>query len=292
VIAVVAVLAAGCSTTAGRPAAGTPAPPGGVSSAYGSALPAGSAATALAAQTASQSFGAQVASATSAFASAVSRLEAETAPGNTAAARSDELAAQADFDAFRVLETGNPVNGATLDELSTDVNALESFGGLHAVERDLWTSGPLAADVSGLAGQSPVAQFLLGRERLGPEAVGVVAVDQLNWVADDALPVSQEQFSHLGLVDVAATELAAHRTFTDIQPLAQLVDPALAATVAGQFAVLDAEVAALGDPTSVPDTTVGPAPRLALSRQLDATAGTLARLAATLAPYGTRGAPS
>ena len=290
-IAVVAALAAACSSTAVPPSGEAHTAPDGAPSAYG-APPAAAPAATQAAQAASRAFSAQVDAATSAFGSAVGRLQADVTSGDTAAARSDELAAQAGFDAFRVLESGNAVNGATLDEQSTDVGAQESFGGLHAIERDLWTSGPLAADVSGLAGQAPVAQFLLGRERLGPEAVGVVAVDQLNWITDDALPVSQERYSHLGLVDVAATEQAAHQTFTDILPLAEDVDPALASTVAGQFTVLDGEVAALGDPATVPDTSVAPAARLAVSRQLDATAATLARLAATLTPYGTRGAPS
>ncbi len=285
-----AAFAAGCTPAAGPAATTGTAGAIGATSAHGSG-PTGSS-TALAAQASTRAFGAQVDAATAAFVGAVGALQADTGAGATMAARSDELAAQADYDAFRALESSNAVNGSTLDELSTDVGALESFGGLHAVERDLWTVGPLAADVSGLAAQAPVAQFLLGRERLGPEAVGLVAVDQLNWVVDTALPVSQEQYAHLGLVDVAATEQAAHRTFSDIQPLAGLVDPSLTTTVNEEFAVLDAEVAALGDPTTVPDGSVPPTARLALSRQLDATASVLARLAATLTPYGTHGAPS
>jgi len=119
-----------------------------------------------------------------------------------------------------------------------------------------------------------------------------VAVDQLDWVVDVALPVSQEQFSHLGLVDIAATESAARLSFATIQPLARLVDPSLTATVSGQFATLDALVAALGPPSTTPDTSVTASTRLALSTQLDATASTLAQLSARLTPYGTTGAPS
>ncbi len=297
VLAVVATVGgcalAGCSTVAVRHAAS--APPAGSAvgaSAYGPGATGGSMTATRDAQAATVAFGVQVDAATAGFVAAVGALQVDTASGATAAARSDELAAQADYDTFRAVESSNAVNGSTLDELSTDVGPLESFGGLHAVERDLWSAGPLARDVAALAGQAPVAQFLLGRERLGPEAIGLVAVDQLTWVVDTALPVSQEQYAHLGLVDVAATEQAAHRTFSDVEPLAAVVDPSLSTTVAAQFTVLDSEVAALGDPTTVPDTTVPPAARLALSQQLDATAGTLARLTATLSPYGTRGAPS
>jgi len=96
----------------------------------------------------------------------------------------------------------------------------------------------------------------------------------------------------LGLVDVAATESAARQSFAAIQPLAQLVDPSLTATVSDQFAALDTQVAALGPPTSTPDASVTPTARIALSHQLDATASTLARLSARLTPFGTAGAPS
>ena len=298
-LAVLGALTAGCSSTGDPTAArstGTPTTAAGASS-YGPAA-AGSTSTgqteaaSSAARAATLAFSAQLEADTASFVAAVGRLGTDVAAGDTAAARTDELAAQAAFDGFRVLESANAVNGSSLDELPTDVGPLQSFGGLHAVERDLWASGPLAADVASLASQAPVAQFLLGRKHLGPEAVGVVAVDQLTWVVDTALPVGQEPYSHLGLVDVAATEQAAHRSFAAVEPLARLVDPTATATVAGRFAALDAEVAALGDPATTPDSSVPPAARLALSRHLDATASTLAGLVARLAPFGTRGAPS
>jgi iron uptake system component EfeO len=252
----------------------------------------GSRPTAAAARASTRAFAVGVATGTGAFVSEVTALQGDVASGDLAAARADELAAQADYDGFRALETENAVNASTLDELASDVEPQQSFGGLHAIERDLWGSGPLATDVSALAGQTPVVQFLLSRERLGPEAIATVAVDQLTWVVDTALPQDQEQFSHLGLVDVVATEAAAHRSFADVEPLGRRVAPALTATVGTQFAVLDAQVAALGPPTTVPEQSVTAVARLALSRQLDATAATLARLAADLAPYGTAGAPA
>ncbi len=294
-VAVVAVLGAGCSTSAARPpSVRPPSDPASAaaSAAYASGYRPGSEATTAVTRAAGRTFSAEVDDATSGFAAAVGRLQIDAADGDDAAGRRDELAAQADYDAFRALDNGYSVNGPSLDELATDVEPGETFGGLHAVERDLWTSGPLAADVASLAAQAPVAEFLLGREHLGPEAIGAVAVDQLDWVVDDALPDSQEQYSHLGLVDVAATEEAAHRSFSAVQPLARLVDPALTAAVDARFAALDADVSALGDPTAVVDTAPPPAARLALARELDATAATLARLAGELAPFGTAGTPS
>ncbi|MGA2836151.1 MAG: hypothetical protein ABSF84_06095 [Acidimicrobiales bacterium] len=282
-LAVLATLAAGCaSTTVRSPTSAAPV----------RSAPAGDPAVAAAARAATTGFALDVDRATDAFVGAVDALRAAAASGDTSTAEADELSAQADYDSFRALETGDAVNAATLDELSSDVLPEESFGGLHAVERDLWTSGPLAEDVSSLAGQAPVARLLLARERLGPEAIGAVAVDQLDWVVDVALPDNQERYSGLGLVDVDATVEAAQQSFSTIEPLARQVDPTLTATVAGQFADLAGEVAALGAPTSVQDSDIPGSIRLALSEELDATATSVARLAAALVPSTPVGARS
>jgi iron uptake system EfeUOB component EfeO/EfeM len=293
---VLAVLGTACGTTgAVRPAATTTpytAPEAGVTSRYGTDSGAPDAPTTVAAINATHAYTAQVQSSAAAFVTAVAALQSDVVRDDVAAARSDELTAQGAYDALRVLESGNTINASALDELATEVPPGQSFGGLHAVERDLWAGGPTAVDVANLATQAPVAQFLLSRERLGPEAIGTTAVDQLDWVTDAALPRSQEQVSHLGLVDVTATVAASAHAFGDIEPLGHLVDPTLTTTVAGQFTVLTAECAALGPPTTTPDTSVSPTARLAVYRQLDATATQLARLSAELAPYGTAGAPS
>ena len=294
-LVLVAALGAACggSSATGPTATSAPTsgPEAGVTSRYGTALGSPSSPTTGAAMAAIHAYASQVQASAAAFVASVTALQADVARDD-AAARADELAAQGEYDSLRLLESGNSINASTLDELSTDVEPGQTFGGLHAVERDLWAGGPAAIDVAALAGQAPVVQFLVSRMRLGPEAIGLTAVDQLNWVVDTALPHSQEHVSHLGLVDVAGTVAAARQAFGDIQPLAHLVDPTLTGTVAGQFSVLTAGVDALGPPTATPDTSVSPGARLALSRQLDATATALAVLTAELTPYGTAGAPS
>jgi len=287
------VSACGATTTSRPVATATPVNGQHVSgtSGYGSDGGKPSATTTLA-HAATREFAAEVQSSAAAFVTSVIALQTDAARGDLATARSDELAAQGHYDAIRALESGNSVNASTLDELETDLLPGQSFGGLHAIERDLWATGPLATDMAALAGQAPVAQFLLSREHLGPEAIGIVAVDQLSWVAGTALPSSQEHTSHLGLIDVVATEQAAERAFRIIEPLAHAVDPVRTAAVSDQFATLSVDVAALGPPATTPDTSVAPAARLSVTRQLDATATTLARLVAELAPYGTTGAPS
>ena len=289
------MLAGACGATTDSRVTSVPTPVSGRQSraipGYGTDGAKPSAARALA-RAATHDFAVDIQASAAAFVGSVMALQSDAVKGDMVAARADELAAQARYDAIRALESGNSINASTLDELDTDVRTGQSFGGLHAVERDLWAGGPLATDVTALAGQAPVAQFLLSREYLGPEAIGIVAVNQLNWVAGIALPSSQEHTSHLGLVDVVATEQAAQRAFGIIEPLSHAIDPVRTAAVAGQFVTLSDTVAALGTPTSTPDTSVTPAARLTLTRQIDATATTLARLVAELAPYGTTGAPS
>jgi iron uptake system EfeUOB component EfeO/EfeM len=295
-VVLIALSAAACSGASATRPTGTShptvGPEAGVTSHYGRVVGRPGQPTTLAAEAATRSYAVQVQAATAAFVASIGALRADIAGGNMATARTDELDAQADYDAFRDLERGNSVNASTLDELDTDVVPGETFGGLHAVERDLWSGGPAAADAAALAAQAPVAQYLLSHLRLGPEAIASVAVDQLDWVVDTALPYSQELSSHLGLVDVAGTVDAARQAFGDVAPLARLVAPGLTATVTSDLATLEVDVTALGPPRTTPDISVTPAQRLAVSQQLDATASTLARLTAELTPYGTAGAPS
>jgi iron uptake system EfeUOB component EfeO/EfeM len=137
-----------------------------------------------------------------------------------------------------------------------------------------------------------VARFLLAKETLDPEAIGVAAADELSWVDEMALPGFEELYSHRDTVDTVATIEAADSAFSDIEPLGRLVAPALTAAVAVQFTRLLAAVAALGPPDEGGDASLAPTARLALSQQVDATATPLAQLAATLIPFGTEGPPS
>ncbi len=79
------------------------------------------------------------------FVAAVGRLAADLAAGDLTQARVDELAAQSAYDGFRMLETGNTVIASTLDERATDLAPGQTFAGLHAVERDLWSRWRRAA---------------------------------------------------------------------------------------------------------------------------------------------------
>ncbi len=305
VLVVLAALTGACGSPTTSPVGNTPTAPSAGGSPASNGYQTGSVGDAqttpaglTAARDVTASYRSEIGNDAGAFVAAVGQLYADLTAGNPAAARSDELAAQAAYDGFRLLESGNTVIASTLDERSTDVGPGQTLAGLHAVERDLWdapTGSGVAealADSSGLVAQAPVAQYLLSRNALDPEAVGTTAVDELGWVDDVAVPGDEELYSRLDAVDIAATVSAARAAFSTIQPLARMVSPALTATVAGSFATLGAQVAALGPPDRRPDATIPAATLRSLAQQVDATAALLARLSAYLAPYGTSGATS
>ncbi len=256
----------------------------------GAATP--SRAEAMAAQRAVVSFQADIDGAAAAFVSDVARLRSAVDRGAGPEARTDELAAQADYDRFRLLESDDQVTAATLDELADDVGSHQSFGGLHAVERDLWTSGDAAGDITGLVAQAPVAQYLLAKEVLAPEAIATTGVDELGWVNDMAIPGREELYSRHDAVDIVATIGAAHEAFVSIETLGHLVAPGLTTSVDRLFARLLETVNSLGNPVSVPDQDISAATRLTLSQQVDATAAPLSQLAAALVVFGTTGPSS
>jgi iron uptake system component EfeO len=242
-------------------------------------------------------FRADLGTSSSAFVADVTRLQADLQAGDATAARSDELAAQAQFDQFRQLADRDPINASTLDELASDVAPGQSFGGLHAVERDLWapSGGGVAqagTDASGLVAQAPVAEYLLSKDSPAPEAIGVTGVDDLEWVTGTAVPEREELYSHRDAVDMAAGITAAESAFAAVTPLATLVAHTLTTSIQMRFATLAAEVAALGPPADEPDSALSPTTLVALAQQADATAAGLAQLSARLVPFGTGGAPS
>ena len=252
----------------------------------------------VAAVTATRAFSATIASSSLALVDEVEQLGTALTDGQVPTAKADELTAQADFDRIRVLDSGNTINVSALDGLATGLAAGQPFGGLHAVEQDLWSGGSgtnpgALGDLSaGLVTQAQVAEFLLAKEVLDPEAIGAAGADELSWVNEMAIPGGEELYSHRDTVDIAATVDAADQAFSTIEALSQMVAPALTQTVAGHFAQLLAAVAALGPPDGVSDASLLPGTRLSLSRQVDATATRLAQLAATLVPFGTSGPPS
>jgi iron uptake system EfeUOB component EfeO/EfeM len=73
----------------------------------------------VAAGAATETYRTDIGNATAAFVAGIGTLQEAVDSGDIAAAKSDELAAQAQYDTSRQLEGGNAINASTLDELAT-----------------------------------------------------------------------------------------------------------------------------------------------------------------------------
>lgn len=248
-----------------------------------------SAAERTAAELATAAYRSTVTSDATRLVSDVGRLALAVDDGDTAAARSSELAAQGDFDQVRFVDAASPQNVASLDALAGAVPPGATFGGLHALERDLWSGGDAATDLPSLEVQAAVAHGLVARQALSPATVVTVAVSQLNWVVDNAVPGQEELYSHDDDVDIAAGVTGAGQAFAAVEPLACTVEAKQCRTVAADLASLTSTVTALGPAADVPDAALTTPVQRNLSQQADRTADALAALEAPLLPFGTAG---
>jgi len=219
----------------------------------------------------------------------VDQIADDVAAGDLPDARAAELAAQADFDEVRFVDAASPQNVASMDALSGQVPPGATFGGLHALERDLWSGGDAAADLPSLRGQAAVTAGIVSRQSLSPAVIVTTAVSQLDRVVDDALPGREELYSHRDDVDVAAGVTAADQAFAAVQPLVCSVDAGGCRVAAADLGSLSDSVSALGPPETVPDAALTVDVQRALSEQAETAAHALAVLEAPLLPFGTAG---
>lgn len=241
-----------------------------------------------AAVAASAQFRSTVGAAATAFAGDVASLQQAVAAGDVTAARADELAAQAQYDAIRYLTGSGPATSSPLDETAADVPSGGRLAGLHLVERDLWDGGNAAAAVAPLVSAAPMVEVGLSRIQLAPRQIDLVAMGELGWVTSVAVPGLEELYSHLDTVDVAATVGAASAAFEAVAPVGRLVTPGRTATAAERFAALGLAVRALGTPGTVPDSAIPEARWRSVAEDADAAAAVLGALAPPLAGYGPR----
>ncbi len=260
--------------------AGSYGPDGGSSRAGADATDAGVVATAT--------FRSTVGAAATAFTADVDALSQAVGAGDVPAARTDELAAQAQYDALRYLSGSGSATSSAVDERPGDVPSGAHLAGLHLVERDLWVGGDAAAAVAPLVAAAPQMEVALERLQLSPRAIDLVADKELGWVTSVAVPGLEETYSHLDSVDVAATVSAARAAFDAVVPLGHLVAAGPTATAEGRFATLAGAVQALGPPGTAPDHAIPDARWRSVAEDADATASVLSEIAPTLAGYGPR----
>jgi hypothetical protein len=237
---------------------------------------------------ATATFRSTVGAAASSFTADVDALSQAVNAGDVPAARTDELAAQAQYDALRYLSGSGSATSSPVDERPGDVPSGAHLAGLHLVERDLWVGGDASAAVVPLVAAAPLMEVALERLQLSPHAIDLVADRELGWVTSVAVPGLEETFSHLDSVDVAATVSAARAAFDAVAPLGHLVAAGPTATAEARFATLAGAVQALGPPGTVPDHAIPDARWRSVAEDADATASVLSELAPALAGYGPR----
>ena len=222
------------------------------------------------------------------YAGDVQRLEAAIGAGDLSAARSDELAAQRDYDVLRPniqpdSATANAIDG---EAWSTGSG---SFAGLHAVERSLWngsgTSGA-ARDAAQLVNSSATVAFLFYRAILTPQQISAQAQSTLDWVVDVPIQQREELYSHDNMLDVAASIDAARSAYELVAPLGRMVDPATTTLVAARFATLDSALGQRGDVASRLDDSISTAQWHTLAVDVDAVDAPLGTLTGDLAGFG------
>lgn len=237
---------------------------------------------------ASTTFRATAGDAASAFTKDVDALQQAAAAGDTTAARTDELEAQAEYDALRYLTDAGTATSSPLDERPGDVPSGHHLAGLHLVERDLWVGGNAARAVGPLVAAAPQLEVALERLQLSPRAIDLVAVQELGWVTSVAVPGLEEVYSHRDSTDAVATVAAAQAALQAVAPLGRLVTANRTATAEARFVTLNEAVQALGPPGAAPDSAIPQGQWRSVAEDADATAAVLSELAPALAGYGPR----
>ncbi|MCV7014080.1 iron uptake system protein EfeO [Mycolicibacterium madagascariense] len=135
-------------------------------------------------------------------------------------------------------------NAGNLDYLidmreSTPVDAKVGWKGFHAIERDLFqgnaitpTTKALSTELVGNVGRlvNVVAPL-----QFKPEDLANGAADLIEEVQNTKITGEEEAFSHIDLVDFAGNVEGAQQAYASLRPGLQKIDPALVATLDGQF---------------------------------------------------------
>ncbi len=176
----------------------------------------------------------EVVTASERFVMASTQLDAAIRAHDVTRAREAELRTQAAFDEVRP-SLGIGVTTLTpLDALVSDQSPGIAATGLHAIERQLWagslSSSTLAAH--NLAQVGPILEIGVFRTILTPSAICGRVDEILSWTVENVIDSSQEQYSHVDMIDARTTLDQANRIIGSLGRLAVLVDRPLAAQLA------------------------------------------------------------
>jgi len=221
------------------------------------------------------------------FSVAASNLVTAIARDDVTGARDAYLRAQGDYDVLRPTLSAQASSSSSIDALVIDQVPAAPAVGLHAIERDLWSSTPQSATAlaPALSAQASIMPFLVSRTILTPAEICASLSELLGWTVENAIDSSQERYSHLDLVDVRAAARAAAVMVSAVAPIGALVDAASSA----QLTIADGQLAALCSrlPPSEVDTAVPSATWTDVSYLMDVVVARSGQLAGALAGLGT-----
>jgi hypothetical protein len=212
----------------------------------------------------------------------------DAARSRCATARRDELAAQGAYDVLRPVIAADSATAGELDGERWSVGAAR-FGGLHAIERALWTKKGCAAAgrlAAGLAPETLAVGFAFYRVILTPDHVLANAQAELAWAIDVPLTGREEQYSHHDVLDVLSAVAAARAAFDLVAPLGRLAAPGVTRLAAARFAALDQELSVLRAGAATTDGAFPSRSRRALASRLDGALAPLGVLSGLVAGFG------
>ncbi|NUU20858.1 MAG: peptidase M75 [Streptomycetaceae bacterium] len=175
-----------------------------------------------------------------------------------------------------------------MDAREADLEPGQEFTGWHRLEKTLWTTGQLTPDDQKYADQLLTdykdLQTKVGTAEITPTSIANGAKELLDEVATGKVTGEEEFFSHTDLVDFDANVAGAKKAFELLQPIVQEKDAGLAATLAGEFATIEQQLAKYkqGD-GFVSYETVAEPQRKELADAVNALAEPLSKLAGVVA---------
>jgi hypothetical protein len=212
----------------------------------------------------------------------------DAARGRCAAARQDELAAQGAFDVLRPVIAPDSATAEELDGERWSIGVAR-FGGLHAIERALWTTPGCAAAgrlAAALASEALAVGFVFYRVILTPDDIVATAQSELGWAVDVPLAGREEQYSHHDLADVLSAVATARAALVLVAPLGRLVAPGPTSLAVARFSALDHELSLIGANAATSDGAVSSQTWRALATRIDGALAPLGMLSGHVAGFG------
>ena len=226
------------ASSSGAPASGAPASPG-ASPSTAAGLSAALQAATVGYATYVREQAATLVDATASFAAAVEAGDLEKAKSLYAAARIPYERIEPVAESFGDLDPA-------IDIRIADVVDPTKWTGFHRIEKALWvdkTTDGMAPIAQQLVKDVGTLKTLIDTTEYQPAQLANGASELLDEVARSKVTGEEEAYSRIDLVDFAANVDGARAAFELLAPALRIVDPAMATTISGRFADVQAGLA-------------------------------------------------